>query len=197
MLCGAVLKGLSFRIKSYFSHKIDSVPGWLLVFLSSSNIYEDVKSNSDIIWKFERTEMIIEFIRKPCLPIPLSMLAVIWSIIKTIVGKLQIKICEDWARPVGCSRSSNLKYPRPRVCCLISKLSSATLAVRFTVTKVRSRGDEVEKEKKKSIMFSTFFHLFFHWMLPVSIFVSAQLVLKRIDILIPCFVLLRPICWAI
>ena len=43
-----------------------------------NNIYEDVKNNSDIIWKYERSLMVLEFIHKPPLPIPFNMFYVIW-----------------------------------------------------------------------------------------------------------------------
>ena len=42
------------------------------VFVYYSNIYEDIKENSDKIWKYDKYDMIMEFKNKPALPMPLS-----------------------------------------------------------------------------------------------------------------------------
>ena len=45
------------------------------VFVYYSNIYEDIKENSDKIWKYDKYDMIMEFKNKPALPMPLSIFA--------------------------------------------------------------------------------------------------------------------------
>ncbi|XP_065052963.1 transient receptor potential cation channel subfamily M member 7-like isoform X2 [Rhopilema esculentum] len=40
-----------------------------------NNIYEDIKENSDKIWKYDKYDMIMEFKNKPALPMPLSIFA--------------------------------------------------------------------------------------------------------------------------
>eukprot|EP00795_Rhopilema_esculentum_P014805 gene14805-5910_t len=56
---------------------------------SRGNIYEDIKENSDKIWKYDKYDMIMEFKNKPALPMPLS--------IFTNIPRILFHLCKNEA----------------------------------------------------------------------------------------------------
>lgn len=71
--------------------------------LPRSNIYEDIKDNSDKIWRFDKYDMIMEFKHKPALPIPLS--------IFSNIPRIFIHLCRDGTkRPIGADSKGELHY---------------------------------------------------------------------------------------
>jgi len=55
-----------------------------------NNIYDDVKNHSDKIWRFDKYDMIMEYRRKPMLPIPFSIL--------TNIPMILVHMCQDERR---------------------------------------------------------------------------------------------------
>ena len=49
-----------------------------------ANTYENVESEADIIWKFQRYRLVNEYFHRPFLPIPLSVLNYFYDILKNI-----------------------------------------------------------------------------------------------------------------
>ena len=81
---------------------LSKIPAFYVFFLHNfffltSNTYEAVRVNSDVIWKFHRYHLIQEFSKRPWLPLPLSLLINAWDIVKFFVSILK-KCCDKFKK---------------------------------------------------------------------------------------------------